>query len=195
MTTPPRALAAATFGLALVGAVAGCGEGAAAGPPPASSEPAPSPSPSLSESEQLEQQNVQDVRTALDEYYALASQVANDGYDGWEELRQFWSSDQWESLSVAYQGSEKDGLSTEGTTLVDGMTVASYEAGDGEPGYERMVVDLCVDASGSTPLDADGSPVPRGDAPPRFVAHYTMQHQGPDEAWLIAEFEGTDRSC
>ena len=195
MTTTPRVLAAATIGLALTGLLTGCSDGAAADAPRPSTTPSPSPSASLSEAERVEQQHTEDVRATLDDYYALSSQVANDGYDGWEELRQYWSSDQWTSMSAAFRGSEEDGLSTEGTTVVDGMTVTSYEAGDGEPGYERMAVDLCVDASGSTSLDAAGSPLPRGGIPERFVAHYTLQHQGPDAAWLIAEFEGTDRSC
>jgi hypothetical protein len=199
MTTTTKALAAATLALALTGVLAACSDDTppetTSPTPTTSASPSPSPTKSVDPAEQLKQENIDDAKAALTEYYEALGEVANDAYDNWERLQKYWGNpDVAQPLAELYEGEREAGNYTEGETKIASMKVTKYVADPSESGAEQVSIRACIDTTGTTAFNKDGSKAK--DGVDRFTVDYTMSHQGLDNPWTISKREAdVEKTC
>lgn len=169
----PRAWAAGALILASV--LAGCTNGDDNNDPPpeptgteTTEDPTDDPTteeptddPTLSEQDQ----QIADAREFLDEAHRVESEVANQGYEGWQEtLFPYYANapDHWADLEVAYGYLEDEGEYTEGATQVVSAEATEYREDTSGAGQSVIEFRLCIDPSEVTVYDAQGSEVEDG---------------------------------
>lgn len=160
---------------------------------------AASPSPSLDAAEQLEAENVEAAQQVLTDFYDEYNEVSHAGWKGWEQLGRYWApSDVWTTERAVYVAHAERGLQVEGDAEVVSMETVDYTTPDETaPGHETVTIDLCLDTSGTTAYDEDGTEVQRAKGfPARFVSRYEVGRMGADAPWLITDREQkVDETC
>ena len=153
-----------------------------------SATPPPAASPSPTTPEQIKAKNIADAKARLVKYYETTAQVANNGYQDWEDkLDPFWGHpDVWVPLATSYTDLAEQGQYTTGAASVESMAVTSYKTSN--VGNEEVHLDACVDFREVRNFARDGEAIPRADgAPIRYKFDYVMRHQGPNSIWTVNE--------
>ncbi len=105
-----------------------------------SAPPPPAASPSPTTPEQIKAKNIADAKARLVKYYETTAQVANNGYQDWDEkLVPFWGHpDVWSPLcDVVHRRWMQQGQYTTGAASVESMRVMKYERSADE-GFEEV---------------------------------------------------------
>jgi hypothetical protein len=205
---PRRAISVFVVLAAAVG-LAGCGGDPVPGPSgsthsaPATATGESSPSPTAKTPEQVaaeaKQANIEAATQMLVDYYAKASAIANNHYQGWEELQQYWGTP--EVIDIKTQGlsqAVQAGRYTTGANRLASLEVTDYLSDDRMPGFERVSFRGCMDSSAVTGFNADGTKIVRDTTknPNRIYVDYMVQHQGVDGLWTInTEDQHMDQPC
>ncbi|MEL7975756.1 hypothetical protein AAG589_07810 [Isoptericola sp. F-RaC21] len=155
----------------------------------------PSPAKSVDPAEQLKQDNIDDAKATLIDYYETGSEVANNSYEDWDRLQEYWGNpDVATPLASLYESEKQAGNYTKGATKVISMNVTDYVDDPTDSGAEKVSIRACVDTTGTTAFNKDGSRSEGG--VDRYVNVYTMQHQGVDGPWRISKDEpDMTRTC
>jgi hypothetical protein len=162
-----------------------------------SSPPPPRASPKPTTPEQIKAKNIADAKARLVEYYETTAQVANNGYQDWEQrLSKFWGHPTIAaSLATVYEESAKSGQYTTGAASVESLNVTRYEPDDAR--FERVTMDVCIDFSDVETFEANGAKIPRSEGvPTRYIFTYVMLHQGVGGVWTVNDEERhVGRAC
>lgn len=165
---------------------------------PSATAPSAEPSPSPTTPEQIKAQNIADAKARLEKYYETTAQVANNGYQDWDEkLDPFWGHpDIWGPLAASYTELAQQGQYTTGAATVESSKVTDY-ADSAEGGFEEVSLSACVDFRSVRTFTESGDEVEReAGAPERYIFDYVMAHQGLDSVWTVnAQVPHPEQAC
>jgi hypothetical protein len=181
--------------IALLGAgLAGCA--AAAQEQGATLTPADSPSQGSGPTEAApdpEQEDVAAAKQLVVDYWATVDMTGQTEESDWEAVGPYMTSDLWMLHGPVFEENARTGLRTEGDVEVESMTVREYLPSASH--NERVTIEACVDFSGRTTYDGDGTVIePR--TPDRYPNEYVVTHGGDGSQWMIAEITArTEETC
>ncbi|MGC0252670.1 hypothetical protein [Pseudactinotalea sp. Z1748] len=158
-------------------------------------EPADDPEPPEELSE--EDQNIEDARDVLTDYFRVAAEVANDGYETWRErLEPFWgSSPVRQAQESVMLEAQESGQYTEGAVRVVSATATEYTPDTTGGGGEMIRFDVCTDSSDVKVFDGEGNQADQPDQT-RAATDVLMHRQGDEEQrWTIREFTPLAETC
>lgn len=165
---------------------------------PSTETASPTPTPTPTEAPPLtpEEVNVEAAKQTVITYTAAVDAVGTASFADWQvQLSAFWGTPEvWEPNIENFSNAAAAGLYSEGLTKVSSFDVREYTPDPSQSGHERVILEYCVDNSGVTVFQADGTPLART-LPPRYVYSSTLARQD-SGLWTFASLESfSDRTC
>ncbi|WP_154793239.1 hypothetical protein [Occultella kanbiaonis] len=116
----------------------------------------PSTEPSLN----YEDLQIEAAEAFVIDFYAVAAEVANNGYEGWQE-RMFpyyaGNLELWEQRSTGYERNDEEGGFTEGATEVVTITATDWVEDPTESGFDTVTFTMCLDSRSVIAFDEAGN--------------------------------------
>ena len=174
---------------AVVSAVAGGAVGCSPGSPDetstssATTSATPTGTPTTDPAAAQEQAFVDAATAALTALVATSDEIGQAGYADWAPMAGLVGGDLRVRAQDLHEQRAASGSRQTGSTTIDDVTVAEYDAGPDGGGRERVVLDACVDTSDVDIVLADGTSRLDPDEPTRLVVRYTVQNT--DGHWTV----------
>lgn len=165
--------------------------GTATGEPSATSSPTPTPDAT----DLAREQDVEAARAALAEFITVSNGLARAGYVDWTPLAGLVSGTLRDGIIAEFADLAAAGLHDTGDTVVDGTEVVEHTAAPDGTAGAVVVLDACVDISGTDIVDANGTSILDPERPTRYVVTYRAVTQS-DGRWTLDDSEShLDRTC
>lgn len=119
---------------------------------------------------------MESATATLTEFTAAADEVAQAGYADLTKLDGLVGGALRPRLQDLYRQRAESGSRQVGTSQISDVTVAEYDAGVGEGGRERVVLEACVDSTNQDVLLPDGTSRLDPSFPKRLLVRYTVQN-------------------